>query len=100
MGLIALVPLMLGFTFSIFDYSWWRKAGLAVLIMSYLMIFIPIQYAAHAFIMHHLSILFLPVLFFAFGLPINIMVFIGLYSWGASWKHNLHREDIKPEVAR
>ena len=100
MALIALVPVMLGFTFSIFDYAWWRKAGLALLIMSYLAILIPVQYAVQAFIMHHLSLLFLPVLFFAFGLPINIMVFIGLYSWGASWKHNLHRDDIKPEVAR
>jgi hypothetical protein len=99
MALIALVPVMLGFTFSIFDFSWWRKSGLAVLIMLHLMILIPVQFAAHAFILHHSSLLFLPVLFFAFGLPIDIMVFIGLYSWGASWKHNLHREDIKPEVS-
>jgi hypothetical protein len=100
MGLIALVPVMLGFTYSIFDYAWWRKAGLALLIMTYLTMLIPLQYAVHAFILHHLSLLFLPVLFFAFGLPVKIMVFIGLYSWGASWRHNLHRDDIKPEVAR
>lgn len=100
MGLIALVPVMLGFTYSIFDYAWWRKAGLALVMMAYLMVLVPLQYAAHAFVLHHLSLLFLPVLFFAFGLPIEIMVFIGLYSWGASWRHNLHRDDIKPEVAR
>jgi hypothetical protein len=100
MALIALVPVMLGFTYSIFDYSWWRKGGLALLIMLHLAILIPLQFAAHAFILHHMSLLFLPVLFFAFGLPIDIMVFIGLYSWGASWKHNLYREDIKPEVGR
>jgi len=99
MALIALVPVMLGFTFSIFDFSWWRKVGLALLIMMHLAILIPVQFGAHAFILHHSSLLFLPVLFFAFGLPIDIMVFIGLYSWGASWKHNLHREDIKPEVS-
>ena len=34
------------------------------------------------------------------GILTIIMVFIGLYSWGASWRHNLHRGDIKPEVAR
>lgn len=100
MALIALVPVMLGFTYSIFDYSWWRKVGLALLIMAHLTILIPVQFAAHAFILHHMSLLFLPVLFFAFGLPIDIMVFIGLYSWGASWKHNLHREDIRPEASR
>jgi hypothetical protein len=100
MALIALVPVMLGFTYSIFDYAWWRKVGLALLIMLHLAVFVPVQFAAHAFILHHASLLFLPVLFFAFGLPIDIMVFIGLYSWGASWKHNLHREDIKPEVSR
>jgi hypothetical protein len=100
MALIALVPVLLGFTYSIFDFSWWRKAGLAALIMLHLAILIPVQYAAQAFILHHASLLYLPVLFFAFGLPIDIMVFIGMYSWGASWKHNLQRDDIKPEVGR
>lgn len=98
MALIALVPLLLGFTYSILDFSWWRKAGLALLIMLQLAILIPVQFVSHAFILHYSSLLFLPILFFVFGLPIDIMVFIGLYSWGASWKHNLHREDIKPEV--
>ncbi len=100
MGLIALVPVMLGLTYSIFDYSWLRKVGLALLVMGYLTVLVPVQFAVHAFILYHMSLLFLPLLFFAFGLPVNIMIFIGLYSWGASWQSNLHSGDVKPEVSK
>jgi hypothetical protein len=98
LALISLVPILLGFTYFIFDFSFWRKLGLALLIMLYLIVLIPVQFGAHAFLLHHSTILYLPVLFFAFGLPLDVMIFIALYSWGASWKNNLYREDIPPEV--
>lgn len=98
LALIALIPILIGFTYFIFDFNFWRKLGLTSMIMGYLTVFIPMQYGAHAFLLHQTSILNLPLLFFAFGLPLDIMVFIALYSWGASWKNDLHREDIPPEV--
>jgi hypothetical protein len=100
LALISLVPIVLGFTFFIFDFSWWRKAGLALLIMSYLVVLVPLQFAAHSVVLHHTSLLLLPVLFFAFGLPINVLIFIAFYSWGSSWRNNLYREDIRPEAVR
>jgi hypothetical protein len=99
LALIALVPILLGFTYFIFDFSFRRKLGLALLTMLYLAVLIPMQFSAHAFALHHTSILYLPVLFFAFGLPLDVMVFIAFYSWGASWKNDLYREDIPPEVS-
>jgi hypothetical protein len=68
--------------------------------MAYLIALIPMQFAAHAFVLHHTSLLFLPVLFFSFGLPLDVMTFIAMYSWGASWKNDLYREDIPPEVEK
>lgn len=100
LALISLIPLVMGFTYFVFDYAFWRKVGLTVLIMGYLVVYVPVQFAAHAFILHHSSLLFLPVLFFGFGLALDVMVFIGFYSWGASWRNDLYREDIRPEVRR
>jgi hypothetical protein len=100
LALISLVPLLLGFTYFIFDYSFWRKVGLALLTMAFLVVFMPMQFAVHAFILHHSSLLFLPVLFFGFGLALDVMIFIAFYSWGASWRNDLYREDIRPEAGR
>jgi hypothetical protein len=100
LALISLIPLLMGFTYFVFDYAFWRKVGLTLLIMAHLVVFIPTQFAAHAFILHHSSLLFLPVLFFGFGLALDVMIFIGFYSWGASWRNDLYREDIRPEAGR
>lgn len=93
LALISLVPLLLGLTFFIFDFKLWKRAALALLIMFYLVLFIPMQFAAHAFILYHSSLLFLPILFFVFGLPLNVMTFIAFYSWGSSWRNVLYKED-------
>lgn len=86
LALITLVPILLGFTYYIFDVGVGKKLGLTLLVMFHLTLFIPLQYMAHAFVLYHLSLLFLPILFFVFGLPLNVLVFIGFYSWGASWR--------------
>jgi hypothetical protein len=83
---ITVIPLLLGFTWFVFDFGWRRKLGLTLLVMLHLTVFIPLQYLAHALIIYHLSVLFLPLLFFVFGLPLNVLIFIGFYGWGMSWK--------------
>ena len=90
--LIALVPVALAFTYFIFDFSLWKKATLALIIMLYFFLMIPMQFLAHAYALHHTSLLMLPLLFFVFGLPLDVMIFIAFYSWGASWKNRLYRE--------
>lgn len=83
---ITLVPLLLGFTYYVFDFGWQRKLGLTLAIMLHQIVFVPLQFMAHAVIIYHLSVLFLPILFFVFGLPLNVLIFIGFYGWGMSWK--------------
>lgn len=90
--LIGLVPVALGFTFFIFDFSIWKKALIALIIMLYFFVLIPMQFMAHAYILTHTSLLTLPLLFFVFGLPLDVTIFIAFYSWGASWKGTLYRE--------
>jgi hypothetical protein len=81
---IGVIPGILGFTFYIFDVSILQKIVLPALTMAHLTLFIPLQYLAHACILH-VSLLFLPILYFAFGPLVDVIVFIGFYSWGMSW---------------
>lgn len=85
--LIALVPLLLGLTYYALDFSLGRKMLLTMVIMSHLTLMVPLQYIAHAFVISQASLLFLPLVFFVFGLPLNVLVIISLYAWGVSWRH-------------
>jgi len=94
--LISIVPFFLAFTYYIFDFSLGRKIGLTAVIMLYQCMFVPLQYAAHALIMWRASLLYMPVLFFVWGLPLNVMMYITLYGWGMSWKDGLRRRRFRP----
>jgi hypothetical protein len=83
--LISLVPAILAFTFYVFKFVWWKKVGLTVATMAHLTLLIPLQYALHICVLHH-SILFMPLLYFAFGPFLDVLVFVSLYSWGMSWR--------------
>jgi hypothetical protein len=48
-------------------------------------VFVPLQALAHAYILHQ-SLLFMPVLFLLFGMPLQILVVVSFYSWGMSWR--------------
>ena len=92
LALIALIPIVLAFTYFIYDFSFLKKLGLSLLIMLHFVILIPMQFTAHAFVLYHTSMLMLPLLFFILALPLDVMIFIAFYSWGASWKNRLYRE--------
>jgi len=94
---IGLIPGILGLAFYIFDVSILRKIALTGLTMSHLTLFIPLQYLAHACILH-VSLLFLPILYFACGPMVDVIVLIGFYSWGMSWP-SCHRIPGYPYVA-
>jgi hypothetical protein len=83
--LIGLVPAVLGLTFYMFDFPAWKKLGLTVLIMGYMVVFIPMQYLLHVWLLH-VSILFMPVLYFVGGPFLDVLIFVCLYSWGMSWE--------------
>lgn len=84
---VSLVPLVLGFTYHVFDFSLGRKIYLVVIMILHLVVMIPFQYFMHAFVVYHLSLLFMPLMFFIFGLPANVMMFIALFGWGFSWRN-------------
>ena len=82
--LIGLIPAVLGLTFYMFDFPAWKKLALTLLIMGHLIVFIPLQYMLHAWLLH-VSILFMPVLYFVGGPFLDVLIFVCFYSWGMSW---------------
>jgi hypothetical protein len=82
---LVLVPLLLGFTWFVFDVSWGRKLLLAALLLGHLAVFIPLQVMAHAWLILQGSLALLPVLFLVFGLLMYVMIFVAFYGWGMSW---------------
>jgi hypothetical protein len=83
--LIGLVPVLYGFTFYLLNFSLWQKMVLTVATMVHLVLFVPHQYMLHIYLLHG-SVLFMPILYFMFGPFLDILAFIGFYSWGMSWK--------------
>jgi hypothetical protein len=83
--LIGLIPLLYGFTFYLLDFSLAQKIFLTSATVAHLVLFVPQQYMLHVYLLHG-SVLFMPVLYFVFGPFLDILVFIGFYSWGMSWR--------------
>lgn len=87
---IGLVPLIYGLIYYIFDETLLKKLWLTILTMSHLLLLIPLQYFAHAYLIHEFSLMYMPILFLMFGLMIDVFIFIAFYSWGMSWQGTLH----------
>jgi hypothetical protein len=82
--LIGLVPVLYAFTYYLLDFSLAQKAFLTLVTMAHLTLFVPHQYLLHVYLLHG-SVLFMPLLYFVFGPFLDILAFIGFYSWGMSW---------------
>lgn len=83
--LIGLVPVLYAFTFYLLNFTLWQKIFLTVVTMAHLVLLAPQQYILHVYLLRG-SILFMPVLYFVFGPFLDILAFIGFYSWGMSWQ--------------
>jgi hypothetical protein len=83
-ALISAVPTLFGLTYYIFKFSAMKKIALAVLTMSHLSLFLPVQILLQAMILEK-SVLFMPILYMVFGLPMNILIILAFYSWGMGW---------------
>jgi hypothetical protein len=93
--LIGLVPVMLGLTYYVFDFSFWKKLALTVTTMAYMVLFIPIQYLLHAYVLKF-SVLFMPLMYFSLGPFLDVFLLICFYSWGMSWQ----RRALPPRKAQ
>ncbi|MEM1095152.1 MAG: hypothetical protein AAGJ10_11170 [Bacteroidota bacterium] len=98
-ALIALVPVIYGFTLFPFDIPWRHKIGLSLLTMGYLAVFIPLQYLTHAVLLYSGSLIFLPTLYMLLGIPLDVLALIALYAWGMSWPGRLDDIGDHPTTA-
>jgi hypothetical protein len=85
MAVLVLVPFILGLAFYVFDHSLPRQVALTVLIVGHLAVLLPLQTLMHAWLVHRLSLLVQPTLFFIFGMLVEVLVFVALYGWAMSW---------------
>lgn len=100
MAFIAVVPVVYGLTYFIFDVSLVNKLALTVASMLYLFIVIPLQYFAHAYLIHEYSLMYMPVLFLMFGVMIDVFLLIAFYAWMMSRDGKIHpHEDRHPAHA-
>jgi hypothetical protein len=100
LALISIVPIVLALTYYVFDFGPARSIALTALMMGHLTVLVPFQYSLHAFILNRTSLLFMPLLFLAVGLPLGVLVFIAFYGWGFSWSHRLRDQQVQWKVRR
>jgi hypothetical protein len=81
---ILATPLMLAMGYYILNQGLLSKLFHTALILAFLVVMVPHQVLAQAFIMQHLSVLFMPVLYICFGAVFDALVFVALYSWAVS----------------
>lgn len=81
---MLVTPVLLGVGYYILNQSLLVKLSHTALILLFLAIMVPHQVLAQAFIMQHLSVLFMPVLYICFGAVFDALVFVALYSWAVS----------------
>ncbi|WP_284350615.1 hypothetical protein [Roseisolibacter agri] len=92
-GLVVLTvaPFLLGLTFFIFGVPLVEKLLLSVLLLAHLAVLLPLQLMLHVYIAARASLVMLPLLFIAFGLLLDVTVFVALYGWGMSWLSSAER---------
>jgi hypothetical protein len=86
LAVLALVPVVLGFVFYVFDHSLPRQVGLTLLVLGHLAVLLPLQVLLHGTLAYQFSALVQPTLFFLFGLLLQVLVFVALYGWAMSWR--------------
>ncbi|RYF01879.1 MAG: hypothetical protein EOO32_02200 [Comamonadaceae bacterium] len=82
--MLLATPVMLAAGYYILNASLLSKLANSVAILAFLALLIPHQVMAQAYLMHHLSVLYMPVLYICFGAVFDALVFVALYSWAAS----------------
>ena len=87
LNLLFISPLILAVTYFVFDYPLVQKVIGTVCLMAALVIVTPSQYIVHIGLIHHFSLVVMPVLYIFFGLLFNIAVFVAMFGWCVSWKN-------------
>jgi hypothetical protein len=83
-ALISGIPALFGLTYYIFEFGTIKKIALTTITMSHLSLFLPVQILLQAMVLEK-SVLFMPVLYIVFGLPVDILIILAFYSWAMGW---------------
>ena len=86
MWFLLVVPWAHALIYYIFDFSLLKKAWLTLLTLLFVVLALPCQIMAHAYLLVCFSLLFLPVLYFVFGALFLVLGCIALYGWAMSWQ--------------
>ena len=84
-ALISAVPFLFGLTYYIFKFSAVKKIFITLFAMAYLVIFLPLQMLLQALILQK-TVLFMPLLYIVFGMPLDVVLVIAIYSYGMTWR--------------
>ena len=79
------VPVLYGLTLFLLDISWPRKVLVIALALLHLAVFIPLQQLLGIFVVQHLTLLVLPVLFVFASVVPQVAILVAFYAWAASW---------------
>lgn len=82
--IMVATPVMLAVGYYILNQSILIKLFHTAVILLFFSILVPHQVLAQAFILQHMSVLFMPVLYLCFGAVFDALVFVALYSWAVS----------------
>ncbi len=84
-AIIGLVPWVHALTYYVFDFGILRKIALSAFTMVFLTCYLPVKILVHAYILDRFSLMFMPILFLALSVAIDVFILIALYAWGMSW---------------
>lgn len=84
---LLFTPWLLAVSYYVFDFGLVRKVLCTLLVIGTILVFTPMQYAVHAWILARCSLLFAPLLFVFGTLLIDVLLFVSVYGWAMSWKN-------------
>jgi len=84
-ALQALVPPLMGLAYFPLEGRLHLRAAAVALVLSYFVVCLPFKMLAHASLVGHLGGAALPVLALCFGPVLDVLLFVALFSWVASW---------------
>ena len=82
--LLMTIPPMLAMGYYVLRLPLAMKLLHSALILAYFLAWIPLQAVLHVTLLAHLTVLYMPLLYFCFGALLNVLLFVALYAWAAS----------------
>jgi hypothetical protein len=82
--LMLATPVLLAAGFALLPIGAAARFAQPVLVIAYFGLVVPHQAVFHAWLVQHLSIVVMPLLYLAFGIVFDVLLFVALYGWMAS----------------